>query len=139
MKIVTCVVLLSLAFFFAGCASKEETSQIKNQLTAIQDSLSQESQKVTELEAKVESLASDVQSTKKPAVSEVPKMTSDEIKKVQLALAAAGFDPGAADGKMGSQTIQAVKKFQEANGLKADGVIGKETWDKLQGYLNALK
>ena len=139
MKIMTCVVLLSLVFFFSGCATKQETSEVKTQLTALQDSLSQTNQRLTDLESKVEAISSEIQSKKAPAVSEVSKITSEDIKKVQLALAAAGFDPGSADGKMGPKTVQAVKNFQEANGLKADGVVGKETWEKLQGYLNALK
>ncbi len=139
MKIVTYMVLLSLTLFFSGCATQEETKEIKTQLATLQDSLSQESQKVADLESKVEALSGELQSIKGPTISEVPKMTSEDIKMVQLALAAAGFDPGKADGKMGPQTIQAVKKFQEANGLKADGVVGKETWEKLQGYLNAVR
>lgn len=139
MKIVMCMVLVSLALVLSGCATKEETSGITTQLTALQDSLSQESQKVADLEIKVEALSSEVQSLKAPVVSEAPKMTLEDIKKVQLALAAAGFDPGKADGKMGPQTTQAVKSFQEANGLKVDGVVGKGTWEKLQVYLEAVK
>ena len=140
MKIVMCMVLMSLALVLSGCATKEETSGITTQLTALQDSLSQESQKVADLEIKVEALAREVQSLKAPAVSEAPKMTLEDIKKVQLALTAAGFDPGKADGKMGPQTVQAIKNFQEANGLKVDGVVGKGTWEKLQEvYLEAVK
>ena len=36
-----------------------------------------------------------------------------------------------ADGDYGSETVSAVKAFQKANGLNADGVIGKNTWAKL--------
>ena len=36
-----------------------------------------------------------------------------------------------ADGDFGSETVSAVKAFQKANGLTADGIIGKKTWDKL--------
>ena len=36
-----------------------------------------------------------------------------------------------ADGDYGSETVSAVKAFQKANGLTADGIIGKKTWEKL--------
>jgi murein L,D-transpeptidase YcbB/YkuD len=139
MKILGSIIVLSSLLILAGCAAKEETSEIKSQLASFQDSLSQESQRINELELKVESISSELQALKPPVVIEVPKMTTEEVKKIQTALTAAGFDAGSADGKMGPQTIQAIKKFQETNGIKADGIIGKETWEKLQGYINAIK
>lgn len=36
-----------------------------------------------------------------------------------------------ADGDFGKETLTAVKAFQKANGLTADGVIGAKTWAKL--------
>ena len=36
-----------------------------------------------------------------------------------------------ADGKFGSATETAVKVFQAANGLTADGIIGRSTWNRL--------
>lgn len=38
-----------------------------------------------------------------------------------------------ADGKFGSATFQAVKKFQKSRELKEDGMAGPETWKKLLG------
>lgn len=38
-----------------------------------------------------------------------------------------------ADGKFGEETYQAVRKFQQANGLSVDGIVGKNTWRKLIG------
>lgn len=57
------------------------------------------------------------------------------IRQIQKALKNAGYYKGAADGKMGPQTKEAVKKFQKANGLRVDGIVGKQTTRKLKGYL----
>ena len=40
---------------------------------------------------------------------------------------------GSADGVFGTKTRDAVIAFQTAKGLKADGVIGAETWAELMG------
>jgi cell wall-associated NlpC family hydrolase len=39
------------------------------------------------------------------------------------------------DGKFGSNTETAVKIFQNMQGLKADGICGAKTWDKLKKWL----
>jgi len=57
------------------------------------------------------------------------------IKEVQTALKNSGFYKGPIDGKLGSKTKEAIKEFQKANGLKADGVVGKRTANKLSVYL----
>lgn len=56
-----------------------------------------------------------------------------EVKELQQALARAGFDPGTLDGAFGPKTERAVKAFQRANGLEADGVVGKKTRAALAG------
>lgn len=48
-------------------------------------------------------------------------MTTLEI---QRRLAALGHDPGPQDGKKGKRTTSAIKAFQVANGLAADGIAG---------------
>ncbi len=43
------------------------------------------------------------------------------------------YTSGKVDGIFGTKTLTAVRKFQEANGLTVDGVVGKNTWKKLLG------
>ncbi len=51
----------------------------------------------------------------------------EDVKKLQIKL---GVDP---IGKFGPKTDAAVKAWQSANGLTADGVVGPATWSKMMG------
>ncbi|MCR4336818.1 MAG: peptidoglycan-binding protein [Candidatus Omnitrophica bacterium] len=57
------------------------------------------------------------------------------VAKMQEALKKAGFDVGAIDGRMGQRTQQAIRKFQEKNGLKPDGKVGIKTLTSMSRYL----
>jgi peptidoglycan hydrolase-like protein with peptidoglycan-binding domain len=56
-----------------------------------------------------------------------------EVEELQKRLKAAGFDPGTIDGKFGAKTEAAVKAFQKAKGLEADGLVGPKTKAALGG------
>ncbi|MBU1864035.1 MAG: peptidoglycan-binding protein [Candidatus Omnitrophica bacterium] len=57
------------------------------------------------------------------------------IRDMQKALRNAGFYKGEIDGNGGPLTRSAVKDFQKSHGLKVDGILGRKTWEKLEGYL----
>lgn len=55
----------------------------------------------------------------------------EDVKALQGILNALGYSVGAIDGSFGTKTENAVKKFQSANGLKADASVGQATWTAL--------
>ena len=65
---------------------------------------------------------------------ETPSMRLSK-KQIQKALKKAGFYKGPVDGRLGPKSRKAIKEFQKANGLRADGVVGKRTREKLGKYL----
>lgn len=58
---------------------------------------------------------------------------------IQQALKNAGFYTGDIDGIIGYKTKEAIKKFQEKEGLTVDGVVGSSTWERLRKYLDIQK
>ena len=58
-----------------------------------------------------------------PARAEAEKLTGNERRRIQTALASEGFSPGPADGKFGPRTRQAVTAWQRARGYPATGYL----------------
>lgn len=58
---------------------------------------------------------------------------SEDVRKVQAKLIELGYSCGScgADSIFGTNTYNAVIAFQKANGLSADGIVGRKTWEKL--------
>jgi|SRR5450755_2996381 peptidoglycan hydrolase-like protein with peptidoglycan-binding domain len=53
------------------------------------------------------------------------------VRRAQSRLTAAGFDTGGVDGIFGLQTQSGVIALQRATGLTVDGVVGPDTWRKI--------
>ena len=74
-----------------------------------------------------------------PAPAQVPVEPSrdriEQVKALQRQLSWLGFEPGTVDGRYGPITTGAVKRFQEANDLTVDGVVGHDTRDALRASL----
>lgn len=61
------------------------------------------------------------------------------VKAIQTFLNEMGYGALVVDGIFGSATQNAVRSFQRANSLSADGQCGKQTWSKLRTvYLSAI-
>ncbi len=70
-------------------------------------------------------------STPTPGSLQVGFTGSDEVRALQKRLKELGYYTGTVDGDFGTGTEAAVKAFQKANGLTADGKAGKQTLAKL--------
>ena len=58
--------------------------------------------------------------------------SGEDVTFLQEKLAHAGLYSGPINGKFGELTESAVKKFQGNLGLKVDGIVGSQTWTKLE-------
>ncbi|NMG19649.1 peptidoglycan-binding domain-containing protein [Brasilonema bromeliae] len=55
----------------------------------------------------------------------------ERVTELQAALKLLGFYTGTVDGEYNESTVLAVSRFQEAAGLKADGIVDTITWQRL--------
>ena len=137
MRFVTLIVLSSLLMGSAGCASRgNEISMLQGQLAQTEAALKAQEEKNKMLEAQLSGPKSSVPVEpykgslyKTPAGFELPAVD------IQKALKGAGYYSGATDGELGPDSREALRNFQRDNGLKPDGVCGKQTWIKLKTHL----
>lgn len=59
------------------------------------------------------------------------------VRTIQGLLQAANTNPGKIDGRLGDNTIAAIRRFQKKNRLKVDGIVGRGTWKALRSYASA--
>ena len=70
----------------------------------------------------------------------IPKgSTGTQVKYLQQALIGLGYLSGSADGKYGSITTEAVREYQSAYGLSADGSAGPKTMTSLRNTVSTLQ
>ncbi|NPV53271.1 MAG: L,D-transpeptidase family protein [Firmicutes bacterium] len=62
---------------------------------------------------------------------EDPPLRGHDVIELQLRLRQLGLYKGKVDGVFGRSTAQSVRRFQLRAGLRPDGVVRSETWDKL--------
>jgi len=71
-----------------------------------------------------------------PDVSQYAAVEKPSIQDIQQALKNAKLYEDKIDGISGPKTREAIEAFQSQNGLKIDGKVGPNTWQKLKEYLN---
>jgi peptidoglycan hydrolase-like protein with peptidoglycan-binding domain len=74
----------------------------------------------------------------KPAAKRGPvfRSTKEQIKQAQALLKTRGFYKGQEDGKLNDDTRAALRKYQEAEGLKITGTLNKVTLERMGVVLN---
>jgi len=150
-------IVLGLTVFVSGCAGssklKQDVNVLKTQVGALatqlnrlaeetrytQDALITEEQNRKQLEADVQTIS--VGSTSTQAASNTssgvyttPSGFQLRGTEIQEALRNAGYYNGPVDGKIGSGSVDAIRRFQADHGLGVDGVVGRNTWSKLKVY-----
>ena len=64
--------------------------------------------------------------------------SGDDVKRLQRVFARTKvLGPDSVSGVFGAQTDQAVRDFQQSNGLVVDGVVGPITWSHIRPYREA--
>ncbi len=68
-----------------------------------------------------------------PGVTEenTSDLTTDEVRRVQRALAAEGYDPGRSDGAMTNDTRATIREFQKDHGIVVTGGLDAKTAARL--------
>ena len=121
-------------FVLSGCATVNKKDELLNQELR---------NKITVLETQLSEKDNEINSLKESMANSGPEVNLDtdearriDVKKIQTALKNAGYFQNVVDGKNGRKTRQAVREFQKANNLYADGKVGKNTWMVLKEYLD---
>ncbi len=53
------------------------------------------------------------------------------VRRAQKRMSLAGYDTGGVDGIYGNRTVSAVKRLQGDYGLNVDGIVGPQTWARI--------
>ncbi|MCX5698154.1 MAG: peptidoglycan-binding domain-containing protein [Candidatus Omnitrophica bacterium] len=124
-------------FVLSGCATMNKNDALLNQglrnkVLALETQLKEKDDEINSLKESPVQSSEDVNVNVSKA-GEVKQQA--DPKQIQTALKNAGYYQGVLDGKMGKKTRKAVRGFQKANNLHADGRVGKDTWMILKDYL----
>lgn len=133
-RFVFIILVFAAVAYLTGCGRKKDT------LEQAQEPLSIEVSPTTTAAVTQVAAPSEAEAQKKTVEIPLPpqspyKPTNQQI---QAALKNAGYYAGEIDGKIGPQTKKAIKEFQAANNLEADGKVGSKTWAVLSTHLNPV-
>jgi len=142
------IVLMAAVVFISGCETvpkkfREEVSGIKSKVDTLESRVEGVETKQSDVERmaneqaqRLEDMKAEKQNSVKTNITIKNRSTQSRthMKEIQTCLKNAGFYNGKTDGVKGRGTKKAIKSFQKANGLRADGVVGAKTWELLSKY-----
>ncbi len=140
------LVLVGLLSGCAGGRARQEMSRLQSQVGLLEERVGQ-LERTGMSTASTDAWGSAATSSDSAFATPAPASASSSqalaaasaapsAREIQQALKNAGFYQGAIDGKVGSQTRDAIREFQRVHGLVDDGKVGKRTWTKLSSYLD---
>lgn len=137
--------LVAMVFVATGCAkttsTKKRVNALEAQVGVLTDEITRLDQQLQETRGAMGTGARASYSGGRPAAATAIYRTPSGFelpsRDIQSALKGAGYYQGSIDGKIGPGTKDAIKAFQRDHGLSADGVVGRQTWDKLKTYLSS--
>lgn len=137
-KKIAALMMAGMALTAAGCATSgakgKESEALKTRVDALETQVAGLSQRLDETAANAQIIESG-SARSNIHVKTASSKTRLSVRQAQKGLVLAGFYKGNVDGKEGPLTQKAIKEFQQAHGLKADGVIGSATSEALSRYL----
>ncbi len=138
------LLIAGVLVFAAGCATTHQgqsAADLQLRVNELENQVAAKDAEIKDLRYTMKDMAYDLDRTKaqRSGVKSTVYTKNDDIlrvnvapEKVQQSLKSAGFYRGNVDGKLGNATKAAIVKFQKANGLKADGIVGEKTWSVLK-------
>ena len=129
-------IVILVSVIISGCAATRRGQGLQNQelqrrISDLETELERKNQEVRSLESEL------IMPQSAPiAAKEGMPVSRLTAKQIQAALKKTGFYKGAIDGNLGPRTKEAIRNFQKAKGIYPDGVVGKQTREKLKWYLD---
>jgi murein L,D-transpeptidase YcbB/YkuD len=126
-----------------GCAtvrsSRTPIIDPKVRVQQLEEELRQKDLEILALKEEMAKSVSSYAAPSSPSTGEVfiasSLQSSVSLKSIKIALKNAGFYTGTVDREPDPKLKNAIRAFQKARGLKADGVVGKKTWAALSRYV----
>ena len=120
--------LIILLFALGGCTTLQELKQLAEEIGAnYERSENPNSSSSSATPTSVASSSTDHINSTGNTANSYKEPTKAQITHAQEQLKVAGFKPGSADGVAGPQTLQALRKYQAANGFPITGLFDDKT------------
>ena len=137
------IIIIILTLSLSGCGTvpkhfKEEVGNIGTRVSTLESRVEIVESKQMELEMAAQGAGAGAVRTN-IGIKARPIAGRGEVKDIQLCLKNAGLYAGKIDGIKGKATRKAIREFQRANSLKADGIVGARTWEFLAKYKTEAK